>query len=344
MRKFTALVFMACFSLMSSRARAQVSAQVQQMDTVNERRQIESAAHSAETGQSAPDLYPGEQSDVGPQSVLKVKPRRSWFELSADVEYFYTDNMFLERTNTQGADVLVSTIQFAVAPSPYALWGGDFFPRLGFQQQWYDFGLASDHAVNFFDFQTKTPKTGHLSSFDFNAQTIFADGRWTRDNWIVDAGASFRRLMDTESYSQFYREWVPHWGVQRLFPLGDKNLVTVGYEGDLRFTGASFPPPHTGDDFDDRIDQSLFANYTYSLCRYALVQPFYRFQYTRFLKDTEVRQDYRHSLGLAIYCFLTPQISVRTFVGYDLMNSSSHRVPDYRKLDAGGGLNLTFRF
>jgi hypothetical protein len=344
MRKTIAILFAVCFALICSPAGAQMPAAVQQVDTVNQRRQAEQTASSYETGESVPELFPGEDSDVGPQSVLKYKPRRTWFEATADAEYFYTDNMFLDHTNKQSADVLVSTAQFAVAPSPWKLAGGEFSPRIGFQQQWYDYGLLSDKRVAIFDFNsTPNLKTNKLNQFDFNAQTIFADGHWTRDNWTVAAGFAFRRLMTTEDYNQFYRESIPNWSLQRLIPFGEKSALTLGYEGDYRITSSDAPPPGFGEDFSDRTDHSLFATYTIGLCRYAVVQPFYRFQYTWFTAGQN-RNDYLNSFGLGLYCFLTPHISLRTFVGYDIMNSSSKQAPDYNKLDAGGGLNLTIRF
>src|SRR5262249_37013186 len=119
----------------------------QQVDDMQQRRQRAQAADSYAEGSSAPELYPEESSHVGPQTVLKMKPRRTLFEAMADVQYFYTDNMFLTEKQKHGADVLVSTAQFALAPSPYDFAGGALAPRVGYQHQWFDYGLLDDDKV-----------------------------------------------------------------------------------------------------------------------------------------------------------------------------------------------------
>ena len=41
------------------------------------------------------------------------------------------------------------------------------------------------------------------------------DGRWMCDNWIVEAGFNYQRLLTWPHFDQFYRESVPRWGVRR---------------------------------------------------------------------------------------------------------------------------------
>lgn len=343
MNRITTLLLGAGLVLTLNETRAQVPAAVQQVDSVQHRRQLEQTAEAAESGEVAPELFAGEASDAGAQSILKFKPRKTHFEAMADVQYFYTDNMFLAEDDPQDADVLVSTVQFALAPTAYALGGGQFAPRLGYRQEWYNFGLASDKEVEVYDFASASLRSAPLSEFDFSAQTIFAGGQWRCGNWIVDAGVDFQRLMDTDHYDEFYREVVPRWGVQRLFPLGERSTLAIGYAGDYRFTDTDLPPPTLGDDFNDRTDHSVFVTYTLALSRKVLVQPYYRYQYTHFTAD-EDRDDNLNSFGLALYCFFTPWISARAFAGYDIMNTTSTRVPDYNQFDGGGGVNVTIRF
>lgn len=343
MRQITNIIFGVSLAVGLVEAGAQVPGAVQQVDTAQQRRQIEQTTHSYEAGESAPELYPGENTDVGPQSVLKLNPRKTHFEAMADAQYFHTDNLLLNQHDKQGADVLVSTVQFALAPTAYNLGGGKFAPRIGYRHEWYNFGLASDKQVQAYDFQTQTFTQVRLNRLDFNAQTVFIDGRWRRDNWIVEAGFDFQRLLTWPDFHQFYREAMPRWGVRRLFPLDQTKAFTIGYDGDYRFTGTARPPPSFRDDFDDRTDHSVFAAYTQTLCQPVTVQPYYRFKYTRFTRG-ENRNDYLHSFGVALYCSITPQIGIRGFVGYDIMDTNSRLAPDYKKLDAGGGLNLTIRF
>ncbi len=337
------IIFGLSLALGIDRAEGQVPGAVQQVDSVQQRRQIEQTTRSYQAGESAPELYPGEYTDVGPQSVLAFKPRQTYFEAWADSQYFYTDNMFMNQHDKTGADVLVSTAHFALAPSPYELAGGKFAPRLGYRHEWYNFGLASDKQVQAYDFQAQSLKQVRLHEFDFNAQTAFIDGRWMRNNWIVEAGFNYQRLLTWSGLDEFYRESVPHWGVRRIFRLDQTKALTIGYNGDYRFTETALPPPSFSDNFYDRTDHSLSVTYTQSLCQSATVQPYYRFQYTHFTKG-ESRNDYLHTFGLALYCSITSQIGLRAFVGYDIMDTNSQLAPDYKKLDAGGGLNLTIRF
>ena len=99
-----------CFAAALQGVRAQNSGATQQVDDMQERRQRAQMADSYIDGSSAPELYPDESSDVGPQTVLRMKPRRTLFEAMADVQYFYTDNMFLTEKQKHDADVLANHV------------------------------------------------------------------------------------------------------------------------------------------------------------------------------------------------------------------------------------------
>jgi hypothetical protein len=316
-------------------ASAQLPGAINQVDSAQQRRQMEESMKTLTDGDNAPEFYAGESSDVGPQSVLSIKPRRTHFEAQADVQYFYTDNMFLLENPRQSAGVLLSTVQFALAPTAYEMGGGQFSPRLGYRHQWFDYGLGNATLDNTPSFE--------LSEFNFNAQTAFIDGRWSRDNWIVQAGFDYTRLMDSSDYDDFYQEYVPRWGVQRLLPLSESSTLAVGYEGDYRFTDSTSLPPFLPSDMMDRMDHALFAACTVVLCEHAVVQPYYRFKYTHFTEGGD-RDDYLHSVGLGVYGFITRNITVRAYVNYDARNSSEDLVPEYRQFNAGGGVNVTVRF
>jgi hypothetical protein len=324
---------------------AQTPFPIREVESDQQRRQMERAAREIEPGDTAPELYPGEVSDIGPQSILKYKPRKTYIEAMADAQYFYTDNMFLDEEDEQWADVLVATAQIALAPTAYDLGGGKLAPRLGYRHQWYMYGLLNDDTVSVVDFQTPTPTVRdiELKKFDFNAQTLFTDARWTLGHWDFELGFDYMRLMESDDYDQFYQEYVPRLGVRRLFPLYETGTLSVGYAGDYHFADTDLPPPDFNEDFNSRTDHSLFVAFTQSLCKHAVVQPFYRFKYTRFTEGDE-RDDYLHSFGVAVHCFFTEQVGLRAFAGYDLLESSNPDVPDYRRLDTGAGLNLTFRF
>jgi hypothetical protein len=297
----------------------------------------QSAQQKFDQGASVPELYTGEDQDVGPQSVLRMKPRQPLFEAMADAQYFYTDNMFLNDRNKISTAVLVSTAEVALTPKPFDLAGGTVAPRIGYRQQWFDYG---------FDGKT-LPQTGQqLSDFDFNAQTGFAELRWTQGNWNAELGLDYTRLMSTSDYHQFYQEWLPHWGVQRIFPVNVKAAFSLGYEGNYHFSDSSTAqPPFNQSDFDDRTDQMLTATYVQMMGKYAVIQPYYLFKYTRFTQSTMGSPNVcLNSFGLALYWILCPNCNVRAFVGYDIRNSDNSTVPEYHQFDAGGGLNVSFKF
>ncbi len=309
---------------------AQTPGAIDQVDSVQQRRALQqSTQQQLQPGDNAPEIYPGETNDIGPQSVLAVKPRKTLFEAIADSEYFHTDNVFLDHNFHQQSGVLVSTAQIALAPTPYQVGGELFAPRIGFRQQWYDFFPDHPHS--------------DLNTNDFNAQTIFADEYWTHGNWIAGAGFDYTRLLTTHNYSQFYEEYVPYWELQRNFPICADNNFSLAYQGYYHFTHTSatiFQQPQSS--FYNRLDQILLATYNFAPCPHALIQPYYSFKYTHFT-ETIHREDYLNSVGLAVYCLVGKNFSARAFVGYDKRNSSV-ALAEYNQFDAGAGLNFNINF
>ncbi len=322
-------------------ARAQLPNASQQVETLQQRNQMQESAESL-LATNVPALYDNEASDIGPQSVVQIKPRRTWIEAYGDEQYFYTDNMFLAGQNKQGADVLVSTVQAALAPTPFQIGGGQLAPRIGYQQQWFNFDLARSDTAQVYNFNTAMIQTVQLDSFDFNVSTVFGDVTWQQQNWLFTAGADFRRLLDSGNYDEFYREYVPCWSVVREIPLTQTASLSVGYEGDYRVTETQLPPVGYGGNYNDRTDQSAFIVGNWRLCRYAILQPFYRFEYSHYTRVH--RDDFLHSFGLTLLCPVTKNVAVRGFVGYDDLNTDGLFAQDYEKLDAGGGLNFFVRF
>lgn len=323
-------------------ARAQNPAASQQVDSAWRLRQMQATLPGGTN--AVPEFYEGETSDVGPQSVLQVPRRRTWFQAFADEQFFYTDNAFLANQHPQGASVLISTVQAAFAPTPYAAAGGFLSPRVGYQQQWFSYGLAGSPTVLVYPSFQKI----NINQFDFNAGTVFSDLAWRAQNWTFTVGGDYRRLLASDDYREFYHELVPRWAVRRDFPLSDSVSLALGYEGDYRFTQTAPPaagtpasPDYPGN-FNDRTDQSLVLAGNWQLCRHAILQPFYRLQYSRYTQID--RTDWLNSFGLTLYCPITPQISLRTFVGYDILNTDGFYVQNFQKLDAGAGLNLTVSF
>jgi hypothetical protein len=323
--------------------RAQMPNASQQVDSLDQRRQIEQSAQSLNNITNVPALYEGETSDIGPQSVVVMKPRRTRIEAFADEQFFYTDNTLLANQSKMDADVLVSTIQAAIAPPPFEFHGGQVAPRIGYQHQWFNYDLAGHGTVFVYDANTGFFNAINLDALDFNVSTVFADAAWRKQNWVFTAGFDFRQLLDSGNYNEFYREYVPRWSVRREFPLSESIACSIAYEGDYRVTETKPPvPPNFPNGFNDRTDHSLVFVGSYRLCPHAFLQPYYRFEFTHYTQIS--RDDLLNSFGLTLYCPITKQITLRTFASYDLMNTDGFYAQNYRKLDAGAGLNLTVQF
>ncbi len=340
-------------AILITTAAAQTPGAIQRVDDSQQQRKLFQSAQSLQAGDSAPELYPEENGDLGPQTVLKAKPRHTLFEAMADVQYFYTDNMFLTEKDPVATDVLLSTVQFALAPAAYDLAGGKLAPRIGYRHQWFDFGLLGDEKVQVFNFQTGEQTTSPVNIFDFNSQTAFADAQWSKGNWVAEVGFDFQRLLSTANYEEFYREYVPRWSLERVIPLCERSALIVGYAGDFRFGEPKpfiFVPPSSSvirlnPDLGNRTDQSLFATFNQILCPHVALQPYYQLRYTHFTESTIGRRnDLLSSVGAAVYWTVCPNCEIRTFVDYNLRFSDNADVSEYRQFDGGGGIDLSIRF
>jgi hypothetical protein len=318
-------------------AYAQIGGIVNQVDTTQTRAQLNQSAEAQAATNGVPQLYEGESSDLGPQSVVQARPRHTLFSAEADAQFFYTDNILQTDRRAQSTGVLLSTAQFALTPTPYAAGSGTLSPEVGYRAQWFDFGLNGG----------KLRGTGlHLDDLDFSAQTVFADALWTCGNWSFGGGLDATRLLTINNYHPFYNELVPNWTVRFTVPINDQMAFAASYQGDYRFTDIrpTFLEFATSD-AADRTDHAILLTYTEVFCKHVVFEPYYRMKYTHYsdypLGD---RNDFLNSLGAGLYWIVCPHFTIRTFVNYDILSTDNSRVPEYRKLDAGGGVNLTVRF
>ena len=73
--------------------------------------------------------------------------------------------------------------------------------------------------------------------------------------------------------------------------------------------------------------------------------PYYRIQLTHNIASPfGARNDLLQTLGLSINYYPTARFNVRLFAGYDIKESDQALVANYRKLDAGLGLNFNLKF
>jgi hypothetical protein len=280
-------------------------------------------------GTNAPELYPGENLDVGPQRILRLTPRPTYFDVLLDSQAFYSsDANYAQQPHDVASLVFVNTAQAAFTPPVVTLGPGKAAAAIGVVSQWYNYG------------------NNQLESLDFNAETFFLSGNYTVGKWQLGVGLNLTRLVNQENYNETYREFMPNVGLQRVIPLNDRMFFAVGDLVDYHLTQV---PSEFGSrsDINDRLDNIASVTFTWQPTRHLLVQPYYRFQYSYYQYDalgTSDRNDYLQSFGLTAAYYFTPQISLRAFFNYNRRQTSDPLTPAYREINGGPGVTLDIKF
>ena len=328
-------VFCACLPLW---LRAQPNPAIEQYERTQRQMQLpKPRTLNLSTNKEAPELYPGENADVGPQRILRLTPRKTHFEVVADSQFLYTDNAYLSDNSKIDTTLFVNTIQAAFAPEPAKVGRGQFAPTLGYRSQWFNYDLAGGDEA--------------LPHLDFTAQTAFLNGRYQLGEWQFFGGFDFTRLLDQSRYEEVYREYTPAIGLQRFITINDKLMIVVGGQFSYHFTDMQ-TNSGVGPDVNNRYELGANISLNYEIIPRLILQPFYRFQYSEYrgFTDTETtpaapRYDYVHTAGASVAYYFNRNVAVRLFASYECKDSSySTGTYDYHKFDAGGGLTLDFRF
>ncbi len=287
----------------------------------------------AMTEQAAPELFPGELDDVGPQFLLAPtrgamgSAKHQWFEAFADTQLYYTSNALLTAKDNADTALMVITLQAAVNLPTFELAGGQVATKAGYRHQWWMYSLNDAGSG--------------LNDFDFAVSTFFVQTRHTfGDKWTAGLGLDYNRLLSHEDdWTEFYTELVPSWFVERNFAFGEKSLLTAGIYGAYHWT-------HTDDivaHINDRLDTSFALTYSYELSPKLVAQPYYRIQWSHYTANSD-RNDMYNSLGFGLNYSINDWSAVRAFVGYENRNSTDTLIADYGKWDSGAGLTLSMRF
>ena len=284
---------------------------------------------SLRVGTNAPELYRGENEDIGPQRILRLNPRAKLFNVTLDSQVFFTDNAnFAERPDNIDSFVFVNTLQAAFTPEAIALGPGKLAPAIGFASQWYNYANEQ------------------MRAFDFDAQTFFANAKYTMDKWQFGLGASFTRLLKQSDYDETYREFLPTLGVQRVFPLGDTLLLIVGDQIGYHFSHEPLLPgsrTYINDRFDNAVNLSL----NWQITQKVTLQPFYRAQYSHYQYDTlqsNDRNDWLHNVGFTVAWYLNPHLTLRAFYSYNFKKTDDALTPEFRESNGGLGLSFDWKF
>ncbi len=307
---------------------------VQQFQNLQQAQQFQQPLAGSLASTNAPELYAGENTDVGPQHILRRSPRLNYFNLFFDSQVFYSDNAnFAEGAAVLGSAVFVNTAQAAFTPPELKLGSGKFTPAIGIVSQWYNYENTRMH------------------SLDFNAQTAFASGRYTINYWQFGGGVNYTRLVDQGSNDQTYDEWLPALTVQRFFPVGEKLLFAIGNQVSYHFSSVPTyvaPGITSGpSEINNRLDDAVSLTLSWQVVRQLTLQPYYRFQYSNYRYNTlqnSDRNDYLNSFGITLTYYVTPVVSLRAFFNANIKQSDDPYTPAYHEVNEGVGLSANFNF
>jgi hypothetical protein len=305
---------------------------------------LQSADTRAKSGkamreQAAPELYPGEFDDVGPQFLLApsqtgtrelegpTEQKRHWLEAFVDTQLYYTSNALLEEKGKSDTGLAVVTLQAAGNLPTFDLAGGQVATKLGYRHQWWMYSLNDSGS--------------QLNNFDFAVSTFFLQARHTfGENWATGLGLDYNRLLSHDNeWTEFYTELVPSWYVERNVAFGDTAQLTAGLYGAYHWT-------HTDDTIahiNDRLDTSFGISYSHQLTEKLVAQPFYRLQWSHYTANSD-RNDIYNTLGLSLSYTISDAATIRAFASYENRNSTDDTVADYGKWDSGLGVTLGVKF
>jgi hypothetical protein len=289
------------------------------------------------TATNAPELYKGENIDVGPQRILRLIPRPLYFNILLDSQVFYSDNAnFASSPDRIGSTVFVNTAQAAFTPPDVNFDNAKLSSILGIASQWYNYENAQ------------------MSSLSFDAQTAFLGAKYAFGKWSLAFDFSYTRLVTQPTYKQTYQEVLPALTLQRFFPINSTMLVVVGNQVDYHFTdesdatfGSSFGTP-TG--VNNRFDDIVSLSFTWQITPNLIVQPAYRFMYSNYryinsnVQDASGRNDYLNYVGVSLAYYFNKNFSVRTFFNFSDKSTDDSNTSEYHEYNGGAGASLNLAF
>jgi hypothetical protein len=334
-------------SALSLRAQSQASTASQQVQNFQQNMGQQAPIIGLKAGINAPQTYSNEDNDIGSQHILKVIPNPTRWEVVADSRYFYTDNSTLSQRTAANpltsSSVFVNTISAAYAPTPYKLGDGRFAPNIGGRVQWYNYSGGT------------LPGNVPVSTIDFNAQTLFIGGKYLLpNNWQLFGEVDYTRIVQQPDYAiEFYHEYVPSFGVQRLLQVSQNSLVSASLLTDYHFGWVN----QGNSESQDHLDETFNLAYSWQPATRVVIQPYYRLTYTCYRFDSagssSVRNDLLNTFGLSGSYFFTPWLQLQAFANYDVKTSYDESLaspalggfnPGYHAFDVGLDLTATFRF
>ncbi len=330
-------------------AQGQSTPGVSQSSQSQQLRETQKLVGDLRPGDGVPSLYADEDSDVGPQLVLRQR-KHKWFRATVDEQVYYTDNMFFRRDSDIDAGLSVATAEAAIITPPCITSLASYRAEVGYRHQFFNYFGEDEPIVAF--------TTLRRDDFDFQASTAFAEVLAQTAHYQFRAGFDYTRLLGSEPLrrddnTEFYREYVPRWSVQRNFRVCDRSQFSVAYLGSYHFAdesdfatgGVIGSPIRYPEDRSERWEHAALASWSVALPCHLVAQPYYRFQYTEYtaVPDSSNPSEFLHTAGLAFGWYPCENFSARLFGNYN-WNHADAGIREYEQLNVGGGVNVTLRF
>jgi hypothetical protein len=324
-----------------------------QQEQANRQKQKEAVAGAAPQESDIPETYPGENSDLGPQMLLKQKApqRKPLFEFSTDTMFTWSSNA-LGQPHSQGSrqdtGAVAQTFSLAIAPEPVDLAGGKLSWRGGYRHLFYIYNALEGNAP--------------LNLNNFQMSTLFVGSNFTfKENWNAGFGIDYNRLLfqkrswdllqrpfDPSNWKEGYTELKPNWSLSRNIGLAEKLNLSVGYSGAYHF---SYTDPIVGDTVDysrigNNFENGLSLSLIWAPVEKFLLIPSFRVTHYVYTEQQRLgsRQDRTLSPGITAMYSLNQRISFRVSMGGEFRHSTIAMNSNVRKFDTGCGVSLAFKF
>ncbi|HEY3762351.1 MAG TPA: hypothetical protein VGN23_11450 [Verrucomicrobiae bacterium] len=341
MTKLAGILIVVCaFTGLSLYAQPSAPMATQEQQNFQQNMEVQKPEISLHPGTNAPEIYEGENSDIGEQHMLRIIPRRTHFLVSLDSQYLYTDNALLSQHPYVSSTEFVNTLVAAFAPVAYRVGPGRLAPQFGYMGQWYDYGLGGNSKLA----DGVTP----ISTIDFNVQSVFAGAKYYfPNNWIAFGQANYNWFFSQDNLGNgpmFYQEFVPGAGIEHLTQVGDDAVFVAAASGDWHQSWQINHPRNQ----QNRADGLVSLSFAWQVMPKLIVQPYYRFQYSYYPMDSStgpVRDDFLNSFGVSTAWFFTPDLSLRVFIDDNAMQiEGDNNAPEYHSWNTGVDLSYNFRF
>lgn len=258
---------------------------------------------------------PGDE-DLGDQVILKQKTEREKiFSLFGDIMLLQTDNALLEKQGGKDDQLWVGQVGLGVQPKI----NDRTFYDVTVRQQFFRYERFQN-----LDFDSFNASGGIMHVLEkFWDTAIF--GRY-----------NYNRLTDTIDGHEIFTNHTLLFGAQKIFPISKAHYVYVGHSSQIAISDPTSV---------QRNDYSLFCGYHVDLTRACSYDFGYRFAYEPYnLKTLEgEREDMNQSVTSGITYKFNEYLSVFGFASITL-NNSNQPAYNYDVCNAGGGLNVIYKF